>query len=456
VGVAIGRWNVECEATGHLSNSEYLDVNVAGTNVLHDFTMHPVTAHLRGTARDNLNQVVPFVELLAHDYQGTSSRAVTDAAGEFDLPVYGGGGMNTKLWSLQVNQGGDSASFIATNMEFNITDGNDVTGINYSVYQVTARLRGTVRDENDLPVTNVNIFATSQPGSVLTGASTENDGSFEVPAFGGTWRFGLSNDAGPGIIIGQDNLSVTTTDGVDVDNLVYRVRHTNGSISGTLKNSQGDGLSGITIHGTSTISGATFYTSSTTAGAGGGYNLPVFSATWSVSADSSQLTAQGYQPLNPQDVFVNGGNVTFNFTVTAGGGGTTFTGWQSSSFTLAEQANPVISGPSGDPDGDGVPNLMEYALSLEPKSPDSTGLPAPGATGISGPTPHLTLTFRRLKNATGLAYNVQEATSLAGPWTVVTAGYEFVSSDATTETMLAKTPITPGVEKFMRLQVVQQ
>lgn len=456
LGVVIGDWQVASETPGYLVTSENVDVNIAGTNVLQDITARIPTAHLRGTVRDNQNQVVPNLEVLAHDFQGSSSYSITDANGNFDLPVYGGTGGTGKLWSLQLNQGGDGepAAYIAPTIDYQVTDGNDINNINFGVYAVTAHLRGTVRDENDAPVGGVNIFATSQPGGVLTGTSPQGDGSFDMPVFGGTWRFGLSNDAGPGWLA-QNNLQVTTTDGNDVNNLVFRLRRTNSTISGTLKNTQGAGLTGVNIYASTTISGAQFSTSTTTT-AGGNYSLNVFSAaTWQVTADSGQLGSQGYQPVSGQDVFVNGGNATVNFTATTGGGGTTFTSWQASKFTAAELLNPSISGPGADPDGDGVPNLMEYAVNLQPKSSDAAGMPQPG-TLTEGPNRFLTLTFRRLKNATGLAYNVQEATLLNGAWGNVQASYELISSDATTDTMRAKTPLTPGTDKFMRLNVVQQ
>jgi hypothetical protein len=34
---------------------------------------------------------------------------------------------------------------------------------------------------------------------------------------------------------------------------------------------------------------------------------------------------------------------------------------------LSELTNPTVSGDDADPDGDGIPNLLEYAFALNPK-----------------------------------------------------------------------------------------
>lgn len=44
----------------------------------------------------------------------------------------------------------------------------------------------------------------------------------------------------------------------------------------------------------------------------------------------------------------------------------TFSTWQASHFTGTQLGNASISGPGANPDGDGFPNLMEYAFALDP------------------------------------------------------------------------------------------
>ena len=65
---------------------------------------------------------------------------------------------------------------------------------------------------------------------------------------------------------------------------------------------------------------------------------------------------------------------------------------------------------SGDPDGDGVGNLLEMKLGANPNSSASTGLPVPSVSGL---TPAgFTITF---PTVTGLNYQVVGIENLAGP-----------------------------------------
>src|SRR5690606_24333246 len=49
--------------------------------------------------------------------------------------------------------------------------------------------------------------------------------------------------------------------------------------------------------------------------------------------------------------------------------GATFAGWQESHFTPSELLDPAVSGPDASPAGDGIPNLLKYAMNLEAKVP---------------------------------------------------------------------------------------
>src|SRR5207247_9378595 len=46
----------------------------------------------------------------------------------------------------------------------------------------------------------------------------------------------------------------------------------------------------------------------------------------------------------------------------------TFEAWRAANFTAAELANTNISGAVANPDGDRFPNLLEYAMGLDPKT----------------------------------------------------------------------------------------
>lgn len=86
---------------------------------------------------------------------------------------------------------------------------------------------------------------------------------------------------------------------------------------------------------------------------------------------------------------------------TAAGG---FSGW-------ADALPAGQRGPNDDPDNDGIANLLEYALDLDPLANSAGLLPPP--VGKSG---HLTLTYRRARN--DVTYVVQTSPTLSGgTWT---------------------------------------
>jgi hypothetical protein len=426
-------------------------VSSEGSAVERHLTAYPVTAHLRGQVKTSQGSPVGGLEILAHDYVSASANGVTDPDGNFDLGVYGGAAGAAKRWSLQLNQGDEPANYVGPVTDYQVVDNTDINAINYVVYGITAHLRGHVLDESDMPHGGFNIYASTLSSGFLSGGDVESDGSFDIPVFGNSWSLGLSNITGLGILP-QNNLAVTAVDGVDQNGLVFRVRTPSGAFSGTVKNSQGAGLGGVQVYATVVAGGSSYFNAGFT-DAGGSYSVPVFAGTWTINVRSGDLQQLGYQPTANQNVAMVSGNVTVNFVATAGG--QTFAAWKAAKFSPAEAADPALSGPLADFEGDGIVNLMEYALSLEPKFRDTGGLPVPGTLpGGPGGLPWATLTFRRLAGQSGLTYSVQESPGLSQAWTGVAAAYEVLSSDGTVETVRAKAPASAGGRTFLRLQVV--
>jgi trimeric autotransporter adhesin len=69
------------------------------------------------------------------------------------------------------------------------------------------------------------------------------------------------------------------------------------------------------------------------------------------------------------------------------------------------------------PAGDGVPNLLKYALGLDPTKQAASSRPYPQIAG-DGET-YLTFSFSRVSVATDLTCEVQVTGNLAGPWTTI-------------------------------------
>lgn len=126
--------------------------------------------------------------------------------------------------------------------------------------------------------------------------------------------------------------------------------------------------------------------------------------------------------------------------------GMTYDLWRSTAFSGPE-IDAGLAGTSADPDGDGLENLLEYALGSDPRSYS----PAPGMTVDDT---HLELAFVRPKGRSDLIYHAESGLDLAG-WSPVTL--EVIGETATTESVKARVARPAGPSKlFIRLRIETQ
>jgi uncharacterized repeat protein (TIGR03803 family) len=103
----------------------------------------------------------------------------------------------------------------------------------------------------------------------------------------------------------------------------------------------------------------------------------------------------------------------------------TFNSWSSRFFTPTELTNSQISGPAADADGDGVPNLLEFAFNLQPRIADrsvivagtsTSGLPLIRLETINNQKV-LTIEFvrRRAAGSPGITYHAEFNSDLTDP-----------------------------------------
>lgn len=140
---------------------------------------------------------------------------------------------------------------------------------------------------------------------------------------------------------------------------------------------------------------------------------------------------------------------------------TAFDFWRATHFTPLELAAGSISGDQADPDRDGLPNLLEFGLGLNPLQASSGpgAPPQPHVQNIGGSN-YLTLTFKRRSPALDLTYNAQTnaGTLNTEDWqtNAVMVGIPTGNDDGTeTVTFRDTTPITSGGRRFMRVQVMR-
>ncbi len=136
---------------------------------------------------------------------------------------------------------------------------------------------------------------------------------------------------------------------------------------------------------------------------------------------------------------------------------TPYNTWQLQRFTATDLASAAVSGDLADPDGDGIANLLEYALNLEPKKATVAGLPAAGLI-IVGKRPYLTLTYTKVIAATGITYSPQVSGDLS-TWNGGTGYTVPVSTtanpDGLTQTVVVRDAVAmeDGNKRFMQLRV---
>lgn len=177
------------------------------------------------------------------------------------------------------------------------------------------------------------------------------------------------------------------------------------TISGTTAEFFGNGVDDVgTVKAEFFVDGVLAYTDPGDAGHfhfGGGHNL--FNTTlWANGAHTLRMRvtdSAGQTGFSEVQVFFANG----------------LSQWQALRFTATEQSNPAVSGTRADPDADGLPNLLEYAMNLDPRARNPHSVPRVKVEQIQG-VPYLTLTFTRAKWANDVSYLVEAAATPAGPW----------------------------------------
>jgi hypothetical protein len=133
---------------------------------------------------------------------------------------------------------------------------------------------------------------------------------------------------------------------------------------------------------------------------------------------------------------------------------TPFGAWQLLEFGT-NATNPAISGELADPDGDGIVNLLEYALNLDPNVASVAGLPAPQIDSSCG---CLTLTYTKILTATDLIYIPEAAEQPGGSWSTNGVTETIMDADTVAQTIKASDtghPVATTTNRFMHLKITR-
>jgi hypothetical protein len=149
---------------------------------------------------------------------------------------------------------------------------------------------------------------------------------------------------------------------------------------------------------------------------------------------------------------LNGGGESGNSAVVSGTSILTpLQQWRQGYFGTVNASDP-IAGNLATPMGDGIPNLMKYALGLNPDASDAAGLPQAGFSGGL-----LSITFRRMAGATDITYHVQGSADL-NSWTEIwnSTGVAFGGgTNLSQQLTITDTGGPQAGRRFLRLEVTQ-
>ncbi|HEX4123027.1 MAG TPA: discoidin domain-containing protein [Verrucomicrobiae bacterium] len=156
------------------------------------------------------------------------------------------------------------------------------------------------------------------------------------------------------------------------------------------------------------LNGATVY--SGTMAATSALDVPLYPPIYATNAEL--YITSSYDPSYPTDSRnVQVVEMTFYERALPG----SYADWEMQTFTSSELTNSVYEGPLADPDADGVPNIIEYAVGGDPLAPDAALIQIQAAPAPSG---QFALEFHKRKNVSGVTFVTENSTDLVN-WSFV-------------------------------------
>jgi hypothetical protein len=285
------------------------DARTAPVNYATVFLKHG-TSLITGEVVDNLGQPVPGVSLFANaDFGQYNSSVFSDSNGLYSLALDAGEG------TISVQNASDppANNFIWSTPQFFINNGQALS-LNVTGLVATARFRGQIVEDTGAPLSDFHTVADSyEIYGAYTFATTDNNGYFDMPMFGGRWNFGFEDSYTlPGLIF-PDVPLLTITNGVNLTN-DFVARTITGTVSGYVRDTGGHGISNLTLTVTNHVDSTNFTLHAIT-DTNGNYSVAVFNGTWNVSMDDYSLQSKGYIPVGATNVTVPPSNAVANFII---------------------------------------------------------------------------------------------------------------------------------------------
>jgi hypothetical protein len=239
------------------------------------------------------------------------------------------------------------------------------------------------------------------------------------------------------------------------------IRGTNGEIQLTINNTGSSASSGsltVTINLTSglTVTGisGTGWTASSSGlsctrsdSLGVGLSYPAITLSVAVASNAIETLQPSFTISGAGDAYASNNTITNTITTIS-----PVDSWRSQYF--GSSANSGAAADTSSYIGDGVANLIKYALGLNPTLPVSSGLPEAKIMNN-----RLAITFNRMKSATDIVYEVQASGDLFGwgnstvIWSSTSTAYTGGTNDSESVTVQDTVPADAANQRFMRLQI---
>lgn len=435
LGVIAGTWNVFVSnaadlnyATESLANRVITDGQTVSGITLR---VLPTTTTISGTVTGYTGAAASGVWVIAnHTVDNTtySAGAQTDAGGNYSLKVFdgtwwvhpSGNGLNFAGRNVVVS-GSATANFMAT--VFNQQPSSQTVSANQSIsFNVQtnppnpATLQWQVSTNGGSSwsnLTNASPYSGTTGGSLSIFPATTNLSGYQYRCVV-TFNSGASSENSQAATLTVNPQSQTITFPT-----LPNVGYSPASITLQANSSSGLAVSYSVVSGPATLSGG---------------NSLTLTGTGSVTVRASQIGNLIYAAAT---------SVDRTFTVTSN-----FNSWLLERFDANQRADAQQTGPNADFDRDGLSNLVEYGLGLDPKSAGTAGQPEASKTETDW-----TFTYNRPADRVELTYAVEISTDLTN-WTTTGVTHERTATGAT-ETWRARYPLASANRLFFRLTVTQ-
>jgi fibronectin type 3 domain-containing protein len=210
------------------------------------------------------------------------------------------------------------------------------------------------------------------------------------------------------------------------------------------------GLAAVSGNGTVALSwtassGATSYVVERSTISGSGYAVIAGSVTTNSFTDTGLTNGDTYYYVVAA---ANAGGTSTNSAEVSATPAQTFAQWANAAFP--GQTDPAVIGPTANPSGDGIPNLLKYFFGLNPATVAGNP-PVKSSADNSG---DVVLTFRVAKNITGITYQIQQSTNMTS-WSNLGQQGSEVSDQGTYYLMQAVVPMGSNPNLYLRVTVSQ-